>query len=314
MAKMGSDGGIPCTTDRTQSVKVDNTSRESDAPAMKNNGTCGDMAQEPSVRAKKDDPKFASTTDVNPDAATAPIKNSDSDSEPQYRNIVIVGKIGTGKATIANQIFGEKMFEVSGWMHSVTKSTGVVFKSEPLEKDARVRYNILVMNTVGMHVSDTLSQRHITAAIESFLDQCQSGIHLVLFVFKNDRFCIQDEEAFNNFIKCRFAEDLSEISALFITCCEGLHPTAQQEIRDEFRSNHRLKQITEFMKKGIFTVGFPNTEVVRKELKCPYEEGIKADRERLMNLIMAECKQPHLSYDKYQSICKPASENSCSLQ
>ena len=298
------------TTGLVQSVNSDVASMEPDVPATISKdigyGTC--MAQE---SQRRDSARTAFMTDVDTrtvrkDIGCAASLQNDP-QEPQYRNIVIVGKIGAGKATIANQILGENKFTVFPRVQSVTKlvDTRAVYneksESEPREKGARAipfRYNIQVIDTVG--VLYTMTREKITEHIETFLSRCPEGIHLVIFVFKNDRFGKQDEEAFSVFMNCKFADCLSEISALFITCCEALDPTTQQEIRDDFRSNDRLKQISGFMKKGIYTVGFPNIEAIKEELRCFCEEGMKADRKKLMDLV-AECGQPQLSLKEFQN-------------
>ena len=80
------------------------------------------MAQESQRRDSARTAFMTDTCTVRTDIGCAASLQNDP-QEPQYRNIVIVGKIGagTGKATIANQILGENKFTVFPRVQSVTK-------------------------------------------------------------------------------------------------------------------------------------------------------------------------------------------------
>ena len=283
------------TIDGTQSATT-----ESDDKSLTSSEPVGDDNDEILTQEHERD----SATEKDNDAqSAAPINKSDSDSgratAKQYRNILIVGKVGTGKATIANKIIGEDAFQIYESFGSMTKPIGSVYvtatkytsnTSEPLEKDAHICYNIQLMNTVG--IADTLTPEQILGYVDSFSRRFKGGIHLIIFVFKNARFTNEDKDAFDTFINCcSFSKDLSNISALFITCCETLNDTAQKKLVEEFGANRRTKKFAEFMKKGIYTVGFPNIEVVTAELKCFYEAVIEEGTKSLRDLI-TRCERP----------------------
>lgn len=234
----------------------------------------------------------------NTNKTAAEFSHSGNRTNLDSRTVLIVGKTGVGKATIANKILGGECFQVSASVESVTKSADIrVYPPGLVKSDREYNYAFKLIDTVG--VSYKLNQDQINAAIESFIQSRPHGIHLILFVFKNGRFTREDQAAFNFFITCKFAKEISLISALVITCCEGLDDTARQQIKCDLMSDPSTSKIAEFMQKKIYTVGFPNTDVVKPELRMIYEESIKADKSTLKNLL-ANCKQPHLSLETFQ--------------
>ena len=225
--------------------------------------------------------------------------------QSRRRNILIIGKTGAGKATIANKILGENKFHVSASVEGATKSIAMrqidalIQKSDSETTALKYyHYTIRLIDTVG--VSYRLNPQQIAEKIESFIEESPQGIHLVIFVFKNGHFTKEDQVAFNLFITSGLAKEISPISALVITCCEGLNDTARQELRRDFSS---VPSIATFMQKNIYTVGFPNIDVVKVELKSFYEEIIETDKNTLKDLV-AGCEKPvlvkHLSSERFQ--------------
>ena len=107
-----------------------------------------------------------------------------------------------------------------------------------------------------------------------------NGFNLVLFGVKCGSFIYEEFD----FITRQCSEELSSISALVITGCEGY--------TDKERTDHIILEfiraypaLAEFMKKGIHTVQFPDIDKLRPELRSYYEEVSKSDQEYLRQLV-----------------------------
>lgn len=200
---------------------------------------------------------------------------------PKVRNVLILGKAGVGKSTVANQILGSQVFQISTPVDSVTRQfrsnivTGHAGKNDTM-------YNIKLIDTVGQ--TNSFSIEHIVDDMKHFLERFPAGIHLILFVSKNARFTNEDCKAFNFIIKM-FGDSIADISALVVTCCEGLHEKAREGLVKEFYEKENTKDITCAMKKGVFTVGFPTVDTVKLELQPIYKESAKKDEEKLRLLV-----------------------------
>ena len=166
--------------------------------------------------AAKLDGNVVSINDSPPDPLTEHTSLTGHSEFPlkwHTRNILIVGKIGAGKATIANHILGEDKFKVSRSVESVTKLTAIRDISHCIVKDGSETtarsfydYTIQLIDTVGL--SNVLNQQQITFAIENFIKQCPDGIHLAIFVLKNGRVTKEDKTAIEYFMCFCFGHNL----------------------------------------------------------------------------------------------------------
>jgi hypothetical protein len=76
------------------------------------------------------------------------------------------------------------------------------------------------------------------------------------------------------------------MSALVITGCEALDDDGRKELIHEVQNNQDTKSFAQFMGKGIYLVGFPSADNLKPALKKVYEEGIKADAEKLREVVL----------------------------
>ena len=203
-------------------------------------------------------------------------------SPPKVRNILILGKAGVGKSTIANQIIGSQIFKISTPVGSVTRQIGSNIVTGQAGTNGTM-YNIKLIDTAGQ--SNHFSIEHIDD-MKLFLE---AGIHLVIFVSKNARFTNEDSEAFKYILEM-FGESIANNSALVVTCCEGLHEIAREALVKELYENENTKDITCAMKKGVLTVGFPIIDAVKPQLQPIYQESAKKDEQKL-RLLVDDCSE-----------------------
>ena len=108
---------------------------------------------------------------------------------------------------------------------------------------------------------------------------------LVIFVYKHGRITDEGRRELNAAIGT-LNSDVSNISALVITGCEDFTPEAKDNAKSEFINNHLTQNIANFMKKGVYCVGFPNLKAVSHTLQEHYAKELNTSNKLLQTLIM----------------------------
>ena len=192
------------------------------------------------------------------------------------RNVVILGRVGAGKATLGNIIAGHTMFELSDPIASTTRGS----------RDKNNDSKTVTVNGVNYQLSIYLLdiyglQNEIKLAydIESMPD-----VNLILFVSMYGRFTPEEGEYLKSVIK-RLTVTAKDISALVITGCEDLTWEARDEAIADLMQSESTQEIADFMTKGILTVGFPDLSCIQKNFSETYAESIEKDKQKLWEVL-----------------------------
>lgn len=213
-------------------------------------------------------------------------------------NIVVLGKTGAGKSTVANSIVGQQLFEVGTSVRSVTRG---IRNGEAKFTEDDVEYNIKLIDTVGLFdTGGKTNEQAIDEIKKHFQNRVPEGVNLILFVYREGRFTREEKDTFDFIIK-KFSSEISEISALVITNCDTKSDRARENVKDEFCENTVTKPIADFVKKGIFVVGFPKLDDVDDEDKPRMEEKMEKDRKKLQALVRSCEGEPRLSKDLFSN-------------
>jgi len=204
----------------------------------------------------------------------------------QKRNIVVLGKSGSGKSTIANRIVGAEVFRVARSVDGVTKRPQ--YEETEYGKDGFL-YKIKVMDTVGLFDPSRDNKAVIREAKDFFRKNTPEGLSLVLFVLREGRFTPEEKETFALLTKNFHKEKVNEISALIVTNCENFDKEEREALKRDLRESAQTKSMCEFMHKGIFTVGFPATKTAKVAAKPIFAESALKDQETLRDLVR-ECE------------------------
>ena len=207
----------------------------------------------------------------------------------ENRNIIVVGKTGSGKSSVGNRILGsdhDSPFTISAAPSSET-SKAMPKNSNFTDND--VLYNLTVVDTVGLFDTNKLSNAQIMKSTKDTIKSFVKGLHLIVFVVKEGRFTDEEKKTFNMIHKT-FALDIDPISAMVITGCEG---KAKDMVIKAYQNDPRTKDILPHMKKGIYPVGFPDLSMYSGSFRAIYEEEAKKDEAELRRLTV-DCDEMYL--------------------
>ena len=233
-------------------------------------------------------------------------------TEIRERCVVILGRSGAGKSTIANVLIGcdpisqkSPRFAVSHKALDSLSDEVVAAKTEFLRED--IKYQVTVIDTVGLFDARSAGSRQsnetICEKLEEYFKDHITSVNLILFVCKKGRFTPAEMDTFL-FIRRRFVKEICPISALVFTGCEADPPEVRKEFREDFNSHIHTKEIALQMKKGVHTVGFPALSRMLPELQPTCKKQMEEDKEHLIKLIV-NCDDKHLTKELFREKVKP---------
>lgn len=200
----------------------------------------------------------------------------------QKRNIIILGRTGTGKKTIANKILGDERLPVDSAMTSVTREVRLMMAEEKVD-DTNIRYIIKIVDTLGPY-SRKIDKASILEEIREHCTGACDEIHLILFTFRYGVYEQREIDIFTAICEL-YPDQIPKISALIITGCESLDDEGRKSLIDELRTETTTKQVVQQMRKGIFPVGFPTLKDIKPAFKEEYEKVITSDANELKKLV-----------------------------
>ena len=209
------------------------------------------------------------------------------------RNVVILGKAGSGKRTLGNRIAGEEIFHHDHESLTGTGDVGVHYEQATREGTL---YRILTVDTESLHtrINDPIP----------YIKKYFKVIHMIMFVIAKGRYTGESHRSLQDVIE-RLDQQAKSVSALVITHCESMNKPAREKIVAKFQDNSRSSEVADFMGKGIHTVGFPGTSDMLPSLIPAMEQQITHDEKSICELVES-CASPIRVEDlRKQAISEP---------
>ena len=180
------------------------------------------------------------------------------------RNVVVLGKAGCGKSTLASKIIHQD------GAFKVASSFKVEGRNSNVKQDVEIHgqlYKINMIDTIGLKASRNENTKIVMREIKTQV-KCMApeGLNLMIFVLRNGRFTHEERIVFRK-ITDSYNDTINDISLLVITGCDGKSKRECDDIVENFRVNPLTKNVAAVMKKGIYCVGLPDINDLKEELK-----------------------------------------------
>ena len=201
------------------------------------------------------------------------------------RNVIVIGRTGSGKSTLINQIVGQKVLEERFSFSSVTKEIEQI--QGTLEIDSK-KYEVCFIDTVGVHDGTSSNQKSNAQIISdiktAITERITSGVNLILVTLNLLQLSPQDKEMFTMF-RSNFKPAFWKLAVLVFTHCDLLNERAIKQRIQDFKYNEETKEIAQSFGDQIITVGFPSLDDIKEEHKQTRLEEMKVDVGKLHDAL-----------------------------
>ncbi|XP_063750464.1 GTPase IMAP family member 7 [Eleginops maclovinus] len=150
------------------------------------------------------------------------------------RRIVILGKTGVGKSSVANTIFGEQLFKTNNTAISETS------KCQSKMKTINGR-SITLIDTPGFF-DTAISEEELKPEILRCIIECAPGPHAFLIVLEVRKFTEQEQAVIEN-ISQYFTEEVFQYATVLFT--HGDQLDEGQTIKEYFHQNQLMNELLE---------------------------------------------------------------------
>ncbi|XP_038588727.1 GTPase IMAP family member 7-like [Micropterus salmoides] len=148
------------------------------------------------------------------------------------RRIVILGKTGVGKSSLANTIFGEELFEIDDSLDSGTR------KCQAETRSVKGR-SITLIDTPGFFDTDR-SEEEMKSEIVSCIVKSAPGPHAFLILLKLEKVTEHEQAVINKIIKY-FSEEAFKYAIVLFTHGDQLRKG--QKIEDHVQKNEYMSEL-----------------------------------------------------------------------
>ena len=208
-----------------------------------------------------------------------------SKSNSEIRNVIILGKTGSGKSTIINKVLGEKCVEAKFSFSGVTKEVKLI--SRLIQVDG-LKYYVNFMDTVGLCDTKVVAKKDnekiISDIKEALKTKFTGGVHLIIVTIDISRIC-EDDIDIIKLLDHNFKAMFWKISVLVFTHRDKINRVTVRKRICDFKDSVKSRLIASTFEDRIYIVAFPPIEDIRDGYKDQLLKEIPIDIDRLRRAI-----------------------------
>ena len=212
----------------------------------------------------------------------------------EIRNVLVIGKIGSGKSTLINNTVRKDLLEARFSFSRVTRQIQQIKGTMEIDK---VPYGISFIDTIGLgdaagapSSSDNFTNPQVIASINKAIkDRFKDGLNLVIITINVQAYTKDDKEMFK-ILQSNFKPMFWKSAVLVFTHCDGMIESAVQQRINSFKNDEQTKDIAGKFEDRIETVGFPSLVETSEDIKATIikdmERDVKKLHERIKNAAL----------------------------
>ena len=211
---------------------------------------------------------------------------------------MVIGKIGTGKTTLINNIIGKDILKAKFSFSRVTHLTEQITGKLTL---GQVTYDINFIDTIGLSdavgapsSSDNFTNPQIIESIKiAIKERFKDGLSLVIITLNLQSYTKDDKDMFK-ILESNFKPLFWQLAILVFTHSDGMVEREVEQRVQSFKNDEQTRAIASKFEGRIITVGFPSLEIIKEDFKESLKRDMERDVQKLHEYIkIAVTTQPY---------------------
>lgn len=224
----------------------------------------------------------------------------------EKRNIIVIGRIGTGKSTLINKVVGKERLKAGFSFSAITEEIKQIAGKLKID-ECNSSFDVTFIDTVGLNDGAAHHQKTNAEIMEdikeAITDRLSHGVNLIIITLNiEERFTSYDKELFD-LLQLNFKGKFWDLSILVFTHCDRLLDKKIEERLEIFKDDRVTKEIADKFGDRIVTVGFPCSDDYDESNAEEVEKKMKRDTGKLHKCIekAAEMELPKYIIQKQET-------------
>lgn len=235
--------------------------------------------------------------------------DSISETLPEAVNILVLGRVGVGKARILNNIFQENLFETK----AVTPVIRGVSQRQQSFIHHGLQFKIQIFDTLRCNNgSSRISMWKTMSAVRHHVLDSSPGVNLLLLVCKHGCHMREEVAKIKYILRHLNKDHVSLITTLVINGCNDLSNNDRMKLVAQMQSSSQTKYLCQFSLQGVIPVGFSDFYSVSESMLHKYHTVAFHDTRKLQGVVLT-CHYHHVLPDRFlssssycQELCLPS--------
>jgi len=204
---------------------------------------------------------------------------------PKRMNILVLGKVGAGKARILNGVFQECLFETKNFTPVIR---GVSQREKSFLCDG-IEFKIKIYDTARDNRSNSkiCASRTLSSLKRYVMSLYPQGINLVLLICKLGSNLVEELKELQCYLYHLNKEQVSLISACILNGC--VEQSERKNIVTQILHNPETKAIGQYSILGLYAMNFTNPKLLPEEMRAMHMIINRRDADVLKEVVMSCC-------------------------